>query len=388
MDVDLKNQIAEVATLEGHTDRVWNLAWNPKHPLLASCSADKTVRMYTYNRPSAAAEDGFARSAVSFKPTTTIYTEHLKTVRALAWAPSGETFATASFDSNVGVWAQEKDEDDEGQAALNADWECVGTLEGHETECKSVAFSCNGNLLATCSRDKSIWIWEVMSDGEFECVSVMLEHSQDVKCVAWHPQEEILASASYDDTIKLYVDDASDDWYCFTTLQGHASTVWSLAWSPDGLYLASASDDKTVRIWAYVEASSIEGEGDNRVVKVRAPSVMTSQKGEGRWIQVATIEAGERTMYSVSWTPNPKGKDKSLGWLAAAGSDGVLRIWDIAESDTVSLNYTLIASHKDAHGVHDINCVSWCPRKGHETVLATSGDDNCVRVWNVFESEV
>lgn len=99
---------------------------------------------------------------ITFSHNTTVPTGHAKTVRALAWSPSGETFATASFDSNIGIWGQEDGEDDSG-IGNKKEWECMSLLEGHETECKSVAYSSSGTLLASCSRDKTVWIWE----GEF-----------------------------------------------------------------------------------------------------------------------------------------------------------------------------------------------------------------------------
>lgn len=132
-------------SLSGHDNRAWHVSWNPAKPLLATCSADKSVRLYAYT----------ADPSPIFSLHTSIPTGHTKSVRAVAWSPSGSALATASFDANIGIWKCEgQDEDEAGE------WECVSILEGHETECKSVAWSASGTLLASCSRDKTVWVWE------------------------------------------------------------------------------------------------------------------------------------------------------------------------------------------------------------------------------------
>ena len=146
----------------GHDDRAWHVAWNPARPLLASCSADKTVRLYNYTLSTN------ATPPLTFSLNTTIPTGHSKTVRGLAWSPSGKSLATASFDSNIGVWAQENEGGED--VPPSGEWECMSLLEGHETECKSVAYSSSGTLLASCSRDKTVWIWE----GSFTSLSTAI----------------------------------------------------------------------------------------------------------------------------------------------------------------------------------------------------------------------
>ena len=104
--------------------------------------------------------------------------------------------ATASFDASTAVWAER-----------GGDWECVAVVEGHENEVKSCAWSPSGALLATCGRDKTVWIWEVQPGFDFECVAVLHGHAQDVKQVRWHPNEDVLVSVSYDDEIRVWEED-------------------------------------------------------------------------------------------------------------------------------------------------------------------------------------
>lgn len=202
----------------GHEDRVWCVAWNPVRPLIASCSADKTVRISHYQRTKTDNDNDDetnkdSSSSLKFTTQTSVPTGHTKTVRCVTWAPSGQTFATASFDANIAVWEQEggaRDEFGGDNDAERGEWECASLLEGHETECKCIAYSSTGTLLASCSRDKTVWVWEgvfevlkisfvsklirlfaVQPDSDFECMGVLMTHTQDVKCVAWHPTEEV-----------------------------------------------------------------------------------------------------------------------------------------------------------------------------------------------------
>ncbi|KAI0238056.1 putative cytosolic iron-sulfur protein assembly protein Ciao1 [Lamellibrachia satsuma] len=328
--------LAELCVLEAHHSRAWHVAWNPQGSLLASCGGDKLIKIW--------GEEGN-----TWVCKTILEGAHQRTIRCVAWSPCGTYLASVSFDGTTAIWDRKAGE-----------FECSATLEGHENEVKSVSWACGGSLLATCSRDKSVWIWEVDQDQEYECASVLSSHTQDVKCVLWHPHQDVLLSTSYDNTIKLYREDG-DDWSCFATLASHDSTVWAADLDHTGTRLVSCSDDKTMKIWQeYLP-------GNEYGVKTEGNSPT--------WKCVCTVSGfHDRPIYHVKWC-------HLSGLIATACGDDCIRVFEEDKSSSDAVNepsFNLLVKVTRAH-TQDVNCVSWNPTR--EGLLASCSDDGQVKVW-------
>jgi WD40 repeat protein len=116
---------------------------------------------------------------------------------------------------------------------------------GHASWVYSVAFSPNGTLLASGSRDNTIKLWQV-SDGSL--VATLAGHSWAVDSVAFSPDGAELASGSWDATLRLWK--VSDGSLVQTFNQETGTGVYAVQYSPQntpsGYWAAYGRDDATV----------------------------------------------------------------------------------------------------------------------------------------------
>ncbi|KAF2223548.1 WD40-repeat-containing domain protein, partial [Elsinoe ampelina] len=426
--------------------RLWSTTPHPTLPLLATASADKTVRI---------------SSLSSFRVLSTVSGGHKRSIRSVAWKPGsgparkvrrygeevkgvGESvLVTGSFDASAGVWrryeggehARIEEEEEEGQRGDGDDddeWNFAVILDGHDSEIKSVAYSPVGPYLATCSRDKSVWIWEELEDDNFETVAVLQEHEGDVKCVAWHPEEILVASGSYDDSVRLWREEGEgEDWGCAAVLEGFEGTVWGVQFEPRevagrvgkggpadgrkgdlveerkraGSRLVTCCDDRSVKIWRRVPKEN-QGSSTGRT---KMPSIIKTHSIAEDWVEEARLpDVHERAVYAVHWS-------QGTGRIVTCGSDGRIVVYeerwregqgeadttmqdadgangDAVEEQAASLTeWTVVAELENAHDVFEVNHVTWALRadKGKrfedEEVVVSTGDDGEVKVWSLDE---
>ena len=120
------------------------------------------------------------------------------------------------------------------------------TFSGHSSVVHAVAFSPDGETLASSSRDNTIKLWQVFSGENLTTYKIENNLYVYAESIAFSPDGGLLAAACVDYTVKLW--DVVNHREV-ATLTGHHGGVTSVAFSPDGRTVASGSRDRTVLLW-------------------------------------------------------------------------------------------------------------------------------------------
>ncbi|XP_075712830.1 apoptotic protease-activating factor 1 isoform X2 [Rhinoderma darwinii] len=252
--------------IEAHDDEVLCCAFSADDRFIATCSADKKVKIWNAVMGTLIRE----------------YDEHLEPVSCCQFTNgSPSLLATCSHDCLLKLWDLNKKH-------------CKNTLFGHGDYVNHCRFSPDDKYLASCSMDGTLKLWDVSSANEYKTIDVAVSFQKNdesqflLKCCSWSNDcsrimvtarnrlyifdvessdllseieacqqstilycdfcttNQIVAMALSHYVVQLWDIDSSTK---IADFNAHLSWVHCVKFSPEGSSFLTSSDDQTVKLW-------------------------------------------------------------------------------------------------------------------------------------------
>ncbi len=309
---DISGQPKERAVLKGHTDYQNKPAFSPDSKTLATCSHDKTIRIWDLSH-----EQPRERA---------VLTNHAYWVVSVAFSPDGKMLASSGqHDNTVRLWDMTEKQPKE---LTGGSW--LGEASNE------VVFSPDGKHLASGFWSAHWRIWDV-SERQLKQLASVPDHNEMTWSVSFSPDGRTLATSGRGGTIHLWnVGDMPPSQRFIAP--GHGQIVTGLMFTPDDRSLISMSRDGTVRLWDMKEppareraALSVPLGFASGALDPQGRILVTGNDGERRTFW--DIDTGKEVrstpdgMRHAAYTPNGK-------MLIASELGGLIRFRDV-ETDEV-----------------------------------------------------
>lgn len=294
----------------------------------------------------------------------------------------------------------------------------------HKDLIHDIAYDYYGERMATCSSDQFVKVWDEDEHGNWHLTASWKAHSGSVWKVTWaHPEfGQVLATCSFDRTAAVWEEivgegsgpeaRGSKHWIKRTNLVDSRTSVTDVKFAPKtlGLLLATCSADGFIRIYEAPDIMNLSqwtlqhdincklscscltwnpsfsrlhppmiavGSDDTNTMNGAKVFIYEYSEGSRRWMKAETLSGVTDAVHDIAFAPN---LGRSFHTLAIATKDvRIITLKPTGDSTQhgVSRFETNMVAQFDDH-----YCTVWRVCWNFMgTILASSGDDGCVRLW-------